>query len=114
MDLVAHKFLMSESAFDSGFVMIKSKELANLLSETLEPFLTEGSKFQNDSATFHEIGDSEDETSVNDYWKVVSAIESFPEVFAQALRLKAKLFLNPKRYQFIFPQPNDEYDPKTM
>ncbi|KAF2181358.1 hypothetical protein K469DRAFT_713793 [Zopfia rhizophila CBS 207.26] len=108
LDLLAHKSLISEHYFDLDIIMSKSKELASLLSNTLAPFLTPSSPV---------IGDSEvtDEDVLEpDFFAVVPAAESFPEVFARALRLKSKLFLSQKRYQFIFPQPGDEFSPETM
>lgn len=115
MDLLAHKSLVSEPYFDSDVVMARSKELATLLSTTLAPFLTPnppatGANPGNPSNT-HE---SEQDIFESGFFTVIPATESFPESFAQALRLKSSLFLSEKQYQLFFPQPGDAIDAETM
>ncbi|KAI8948410.1 hypothetical protein F4801DRAFT_556841 [Xylaria longipes] len=111
VDVLAHKALVSEPYFESAIIQTKSKESAVRLAKMIGLLLT--ADHNPCGETIMENGSS-DSSAGAEYSVFSAATDLFQDVFASALRLRARLLITGKRYQAIFARPGQEFDASTM
>lgn len=108
VDRLAHNSLLSQHHIQNEVLPRISGDLALNLWDTLSPLLSDN---DGDVPQSRAANEEEDEFSLT---QDKSVVEVFPEIFSEALKLKGKLMVSGKQFQWRFFRPGMTFDDRTM
>ncbi|KAI1425932.1 hypothetical protein F5Y12DRAFT_713812 [Xylaria sp. FL1777] len=108
---LAHKALISEPYFESEIIQTKSRESATKLAKTIVPLLIAEPDPCEDVTMENGSSDPVEEAEPLLFHNVM---DSFQDIFADAMRLRARLLITGKQYQAIFARPGQKFNTTTM
>ncbi|KAI9798493.1 MAG: hypothetical protein M1833_004760 [Piccolia ochrophora] len=94
--------------FTESAVVTKARFLSDDIGDTLWPLI---------GGAGRSVGHADDvevdvQDEISQYWRGTNA--KLEELFQNALRMRAELWLNRDTYHFFWPKPNSPFDPKQM